>query len=118
VTLNSFEIHFPTLEYETAGKKLKGTGLFLAKVDATVYPSLAKQFSIEGFPTLMLFRKGEHVENYSGERKADAISTVPLDHLTFVRFLILLRKLRKIRKKKRNFSFLFSKILRRRNTML
>ena len=55
---------------------MKDTGLFLAKVDATVHPGLAKQFNIEGFPTLMLFRKGEHVENYSGERKADPIVTV------------------------------------------
>ena len=64
------------LEYEKAAKKIKDQGLILAKVDATVHPTLAKQFNIEGFPTLMLFRKGEHVENYSGERKADAIATV------------------------------------------
>ena len=55
---------------------LKDKGLCLAKDDATVDPRLAKQFNIEGFPTLMLFRNGEHVENYSGERKADAIVTV------------------------------------------
>ena len=48
---------------------MKDKGLFLAKVDATVDPGLAKQFNIEGFPTLMLFRNGKRVENYRGEKK-------------------------------------------------
>jgi len=65
-----------SLEYEKAAKKIKDQGLTLAKVDATVHPTLAKRFNIEGFPTLMVFRKGEHEENYSGERKAEAIATV------------------------------------------
>ena len=63
-------------EYEKAGGKLKGTGLILAKVDSTTFPGLAKEFDIEGFPTLILFRKGERVETYTGERKAEGIVTV------------------------------------------
>ena len=55
---------------------MKDKGLILAKVDATAYPSLAKQFEIEGFPTLLLFRKGEQVEKYTGEREAEAIAQV------------------------------------------
>jgi thioredoxin-like negative regulator of GroEL len=55
---------------------LKDTGLFLAKVDATAFPAFAKQYNIEGFPTLLLFRKGEQVDKYGGERKADAIAQV------------------------------------------
>ena len=48
----------------------------MAKIDSTAYPFVAKDFNIEGFPTLILFRKGERVENYSGDRKAEAIVTV------------------------------------------
>ena len=55
---------------------MKGTGLILAKVDSTTFPGLAKEFDIEGFPTLILFRKGERVETYTGERKAEGIVTV------------------------------------------
>lgn len=60
-------------EYSKAAKKLAPSGLVLAKVDATKESELAKEFMVQGFPTLILFRKGEKVEDYSGERTAEAM---------------------------------------------
>ena len=45
----------------------------LAKVDASKESELAKEFMIQGFPTLTVFKKGVKFEDYTGERTADAI---------------------------------------------
>lgn len=47
----------------------------LGKVDATVETALAKEYGIEGFPTIILFHKGFKAEDYSGERTARGMET-------------------------------------------
>jgi thioredoxin-like negative regulator of GroEL len=57
--------------YAAAAKELKARNLTLGKVDATVEGSLAKEYMITGFPTVILFHKGEKVEEYNGDRSTD-----------------------------------------------
>jgi len=45
----------------------------IAKIDATEHPGLASRFDIKGYPTLMLYRDGAKVADYSGARTFDAI---------------------------------------------
>ena len=52
---------------------MKKDGIPLTKVDASKEAELAKEHMVQGFPTLTVFRKGVKVEDYSGERNADAI---------------------------------------------
>lgn len=61
-------------EYIEAGSLLaeKKSAIKLAKVDATVENALAQEFSITGYPTLILFDKKKKV-NYGGGRTANAI---------------------------------------------
>ena len=59
--------------YKAAAKILKDDGIPLAKVDATKESELAKEFMVQGFPTLILLRKGEKQETYEGPRTRDAI---------------------------------------------
>ena len=47
--------------------------LYIAKLDATENDDTAKQFGIQGFPTLKLFRGVDSVSDYEGGRTADAI---------------------------------------------
>ena len=56
-------------EYEKAAKELNGNEppIKLAKVDATVESDLAKQYDVQGYPTLKVFRKGKATD-YKGER--------------------------------------------------
>jgi thioredoxin-like negative regulator of GroEL len=67
--------HCKTLapEYSSAAKILKiaGSNLTLAKVDATAEVDLAKEFGIQGFPSIFLFHRGVKSEEYNGERDAD-----------------------------------------------
>jgi len=67
--------HCKTLEpeYAAAAKELKKDGISLAKVDATKEGELAKEYFVQGFPTLILFRKGVKVEDYSGPRTSKEI---------------------------------------------
>ncbi|XP_019635970.1 PREDICTED: protein disulfide-isomerase A4-like [Branchiostoma belcheri] len=61
-------------EYEKAAKTLKAADppVPLAKVDATVHTRLGSRFSIQGYPTLKIFRKGEPYD-YDGPRQEDGI---------------------------------------------
>ncbi|CAH1237887.1 PDIA4 [Branchiostoma lanceolatum] len=61
-------------EYEKAAKKLKAADppVPLAKVDATVQTGLGSRFSIQGYPTLKIFRKGEPYD-YEGLRQEQGI---------------------------------------------
>jgi len=60
-------------EYVKAAKALKDEAVYLAKVDATKEPELAKEYFVQGFPTLLLFRKGVKIESYEGGRTSGEI---------------------------------------------
>ena len=45
----------------------------IGKVDATVEKASAADYQVKSYPTLVLFRQGEMLEAYNGERTADAI---------------------------------------------
>ncbi|TRY73095.1 hypothetical protein TCAL_00905 [Tigriopus californicus] len=60
-------------EYSKAAKKLKDDGIPLAKVDASKESELAKEYMVQGFPTLTLFRNGVKIEDYDGGRTAKDI---------------------------------------------
>ncbi len=55
-------------EYAKAAKKLKSDGIPLAKVDATKENELAKEYMVQGFPTIIIFRNGVKVEDYQVNR--------------------------------------------------
>lgn len=59
-------------EYEQAAKELHSLSppIPLAKVDATKETSLAKQFEVDGYPTLKVFHDGTPYD-YAGPRVAD-----------------------------------------------
>ncbi|XP_043224621.1 protein disulfide-isomerase A5-like [Amphibalanus amphitrite] len=61
--------------YAEAAARLAKSGQagVLATVDATVQRGLQDRFDIRGFPTIKLFRGGQAVADYSGERTADAL---------------------------------------------
>jgi len=67
--------HCKTLEpeYAKAAKELKADGIPIAKVDATKETELAKEYFVQGFPTLILFRNGVKTEDYSGPRTSAEI---------------------------------------------
>ena len=46
---------------------------YYVQVDATKEGELAKEYFVQGFPTLILFRKGVKVEDYSGPRTSKEI---------------------------------------------
>ncbi len=60
-------------EYSKAAQKLRLDGVRLAMVDATQEPGLANDHAVQGYPTLILFRRGVRQEVYSGPRTADGI---------------------------------------------
>jgi len=59
--------------YKRAAATLEAEGIPLAKVDGTKEGELAKEFMIQGYPTLILFRDGMKQETYSGPRTHDGI---------------------------------------------
>lgn len=69
--------HCKTLEptWEKLGARLKeadGSYVNVAKVDATANPILNRRFSIQSFPTLLLFSHGK-MKQYKGARTEDAL---------------------------------------------
>jgi len=60
-------------EYAKAAKELKKDGISLAKVDATKEAELAKEYFVQGFPTIILFREGVKVADYDGGRTSGEI---------------------------------------------
>jgi len=57
-------------EYEEAATQLKEKNVALAKVDCTVEADLCKEYGVEGYPTVKVFRGPDNVKPYQGARKA------------------------------------------------
>jgi protein disulfide-isomerase A1 len=62
-------------EYEKAATTLKEKDIKLAKVDCTAEAELCQSYGVEGYPTLKVFRGLDSISPYSGQRKADAITS-------------------------------------------
>lgn len=59
-------------EYEEAATTLKEKDIPLVKVDCTEEADLCKEYGVEGYPTVKVFRGPDNVSPYSGQRKAPA----------------------------------------------
>jgi protein disulfide-isomerase A1 len=68
--------HCKTLapEWAKAATKLEGGNIALAKVDATAHDSLAKQFKIQGFPTIKFFKNGKPSDYNGGRTEAEIVA--------------------------------------------
>jgi len=60
-------------EYEEAATTLKEKNIPIAKIDCTEEAELCKDYGVEGYPTLKVFRGPDNITPYSGQRKAQAI---------------------------------------------
>ncbi|KAJ9498880.1 protein disulfide-isomerase precursor [Exophiala xenobiotica] len=60
-------------EYEEAATTLKEKNIALVKVDCTAEGDLCKDYGVEGYPTVKVFRGLDNVKPYPGARKAPAI---------------------------------------------
>lgn len=60
-------------EYEEAATTLKEKDIPLVKVDCTEEAELCKEYGVEGYPTVKVFRGPDNVSPYAGQRKAPAI---------------------------------------------
>ncbi|GAB7356151.1 hypothetical protein MBLNU459_g6744t1 [Dothideomycetes sp. NU459] len=60
-------------EYEEAATTLKEKNIPIAKIDCTEEAELCKEYGVEGYPTLKVFRGPSNIQPYSGQRKAQAI---------------------------------------------
>jgi protein disulfide-isomerase A1 len=65
-------------ELAKAAKELKGLDnpIPLAKVDATENPEVAKQFEVQGYPTIKFFIKGQPIEFNGGRTAADIVNWI------------------------------------------
>lgn len=53
----------------------RGDKVIIAKVDTEALPSLARRFSIQSIPTMIVFRAGREADRLSGAMPASAIVT-------------------------------------------
>ncbi|KAJ5291147.1 hypothetical protein N7478_000398 [Penicillium angulare] len=60
-------------KYEEAATELKEKNIPLAKVDCTVEEDLCRNYEVDGYPTLKVFRGPESHKPYGGARQADSI---------------------------------------------
>lgn len=60
-------------EYEKAAQKLMEKKIRLVKIDCTVEEELCKEYRVEDYPTLKIFRGINDVRPYTGNRKAPTI---------------------------------------------
>jgi protein disulfide-isomerase A1 len=59
-------------EYEEAATTLKEKDIPLVKVDCTAEGDLCKDYGVEGYPTVKVFRGLDNIKPYTGARKAPA----------------------------------------------
>ena len=59
-------------EYEEAATQLKEKEIPLVKVDCTEEVDLCKDYGVEGYPTLKVFRGPDNIQAYQGARKSPA----------------------------------------------
>ena len=59
-------------EYEEAATTLKEKDIPLVKVDCTEEADLCKDYGVEGYPTVKVFRGPDDPQPYQGPRKAPA----------------------------------------------
>ena len=59
-------------EYEEAATTLKEKDIPLVKVDCTEEADLCKDYGVEGYPTIKVFRGPDNHAAYQGQRKAPA----------------------------------------------
>ena len=59
-------------EYEEAATTLKEKNIPLAKVDCTEEADLCKEYGVDGYPTVKVFRGLDNIKSYGGARKAPA----------------------------------------------
>lgn len=59
-------------EYEEAATTLKEKDIALVKVDCTEEADLCKEYGVEGYPTVKVFRGLDNIKPYAGARKAPA----------------------------------------------
>lgn len=59
-------------EYEVAAAELKEKNILLAKIDCTAESELCKEYDVEGYPTIKIFRGLQNVKPYNGARKSGA----------------------------------------------
>ncbi|KKY18926.1 putative protein disulfide-isomerase [Phaeomoniella chlamydospora] len=60
-------------EYDEAATTLKEKNIPLVKVDCTEEADLCKEYGVEGYPTVKVFRGLDNIKPYVGARKAPAI---------------------------------------------
>ena len=56
-------------EYEKASYILRKEYLYLSKIDGTIETNITKNYNIQGFPSIKLFKKGE-ISDYTGGSKS------------------------------------------------
>lgn len=59
-------------KYEEAATELKAKNIPLVKVDCTVEEEVCKEYGVEGYPTLKVFRGLENPKPYNGARQTDS----------------------------------------------
>lgn len=59
-------------EYEEAATTLKEKDIPLVKIDCVEEAELCKEYGVEGYPTVKVFRGPDNASPYQGQRKAPA----------------------------------------------
>lgn len=60
-------------DWEKLAKQPKGTETKIGKVDCTANKVTCDKYEVKGYPTLLYFRNGELLENYTGSKTVDSL---------------------------------------------